>query len=71
VCDRGGRWPDTVFLFLLNSSGAVILFVYLLIAISQIVLRRHQPGADREDWLFPLCRSLSWWPSGRLGADGL
>ena len=33
--------PDTVFLFLLNSSGAVILFVYLLIAISQFVLRRR------------------------------
>jgi GABA permease len=35
--------PDTVFLFLLNSSGAIILFVYLLIAISQIVLRRRRP----------------------------
>ena len=35
--------PDTVFLFLLNSSGAVILFVYLLIAISQLVLRRRTP----------------------------
>ncbi len=33
--------PKTVFLFLLNSSGAVILFVYLLIAISQVVLRRR------------------------------
>ncbi len=33
--------PDTVFSFLLNSSGAVILFVYLLIAISQIILRRR------------------------------
>ena len=33
--------PDTVFLFLLNSSGAVILFVYLLIAISQMILRRR------------------------------
>ena len=31
--------PDTIFAFLLNSSGAIILFVYLLIAISQIVLR--------------------------------
>jgi GABA permease len=30
-----------VFLFLLNSSGAVIFFVYLLICISQIVLRRR------------------------------
>jgi GABA permease len=28
--------PDTVFLFLLNSSGAVILFVYLLIAASEL-----------------------------------
>jgi GABA permease len=35
--------PDTVFLFLLNSSGAVILFVYLLICISQYVLRRRTP----------------------------
>ena len=33
--------PDTVFLLLLNSSGAVILFVYLLICISEIVLRRR------------------------------
>jgi GABA permease len=47
--------PDTVFLFLLNSSGAIILFVYLLIAVSQVVLRRR----TREDkllvkmWLFP------------------
>jgi GABA permease len=33
--------PDTVFSFLLNSSGAVILFVYLLIAVSQVLLRRR------------------------------
>jgi GABA permease len=48
--------PDTVFLFLLNSSGAVILFVYLLIAISQFVLRRRTP-ADRlvvKMWFFPV-----------------
>jgi GABA permease len=47
--------PDTVFLFLLNSSGAIILFVYLLIAISQVVLRRRTPE-DRllvKMWLFP------------------
>lgn len=30
---------DTIFSFLLNSSGAIILFVYLLISISQLVLR--------------------------------
>ena len=47
--------PDTVFLFLLNSSGAVILFVYLLIAASQFVLRRRTPDADLKVkmWLFP------------------
>ncbi|GAA3576158.1 amino acid permease [Microlunatus spumicola] len=47
--------PDTVFLFLLNSSGAVILFVYLLIAISQIILRRRT-GSEHltvKMWLFP------------------
>jgi len=47
--------PDTVFLLLLNSSGAVILFVYLLICISEIVLRRRT-DPDRlvvKMWLFP------------------
>ncbi|GAA3705226.1 amino acid permease [Microlunatus aurantiacus] len=47
--------PDRVFLFLLNSSGAVILFVYLLIAISQVVLRRRT-SPDKlvvKMWLFP------------------
>lgn len=47
--------PDRVFLFLLNSSGAVILFVYLLIAISQIRLRRQTPPEKLvvKMWLFP------------------
>lgn len=47
--------PDTVFTFLLNSSGAVILFVYLLIAISQFVLRRRTRDEDLtvKMWLFP------------------
>ena len=47
--------PDTIFLFLLNSSGAVILFVYLLIAISQVVLRRRTPPDEMivKMWLFP------------------
>jgi GABA permease len=47
--------PDTVFLFLLNSSGAVILFVYLLICISEVVLRRRT-NPDQlvvKMWLFP------------------
>jgi GABA permease len=47
--------PDTVFLFLLNSSGAVILFVYLLIALSQLVLRRRTPDEELvvRMWLYP------------------
>jgi GABA permease len=47
--------PDTVFLFLLNSSGAVILFVYLLIAVSQFVLRRRTDESQLtvKMWLFP------------------
>ena len=47
--------PDTVFLFLLNSSGAIILFVYLLIAISQIILRRRSGSENLKVkmWLFP------------------
>lgn len=48
--------PDTVFLFLLNSSGAIILYVYLLIALSQIVLRRKTPEEKLrvKMWLFPV-----------------
>ncbi|MEE6166750.1 MULTISPECIES: amino acid permease [unclassified Mycolicibacterium] len=48
--------PDTVFAFLLNSSGAVILFVYCLIGISQVVLRyRNGSGHLKvKMWLFPV-----------------
>ncbi|WP_029118176.1 amino acid permease [Mycobacterium sp. URHB0044] len=47
--------PDTIFAFLLNSSGAIILFVYLLIAISQIVLRYRASSELRvKMWLFPV-----------------
>jgi GABA permease len=53
--------PDKVFTFLLNSSGAVILFVYLLIAVSEFVLRRR---ADEDDlkvkmWGFPFLTILA------------
>ncbi|WP_019995439.1 amino acid permease [Aureimonas ureilytica] len=41
-------WPDTVFMFLLNSSGAVFLFVYLMICASQLKLR---PRWEREGTL--------------------
>jgi GABA permease len=48
--------PDTVFLFLLNSSGAIILFVYWLIALSQIILRRRTPAEELrvKMWFFPV-----------------
>ena len=50
--------PKKVFLFLLNTSGAVALFVYLLIAVSQLVLRRRMEREDPEAlkvrmWLYP------------------
>jgi GABA permease len=53
--------PKTIFQFLLNSSGAVILFVYLLIAISQIVLRYRTPDAELrvKMWLFPVLSILT------------
>jgi GABA permease len=53
--------PDTVFTFLLNSSGAVILFVYLLIAISQLVLRRRTPDDQLvvKMWFFPVLTLLA------------
>jgi GABA permease len=52
--------PDTVFSFLLNSSGAVILFVYLLIAVSQIVLRRRTSPEKLtvRMWAFPVLSLL-------------
>lgn len=52
---------DTIFAFLLNSSGAIILFVYILIAISQIILRyRNANGELRlKMWLFPVLSILT------------
>ena len=53
--------PDTIFAFLLNSSGAIILFVYLLISISQIVLRYRTPDSELrvKMWLFPALSVLT------------
>lgn len=55
--------PETVFLFMVNTSGAIALFVWLVIAISQLILRRRM-GADAKDlalkmWLFPYLTWLS------------
>ena len=35
------KWPDSVFLYMLNTVGAVLLFVWALIAASQLRLRRR------------------------------
>ncbi|MET7364715.1 amino acid permease [Streptomyces sp. NPDC005566] len=56
------QWPDTVFLYLLNSVGAVLLFVWALIAASQLRLRRRierdAPQAlTLRMWCFPY---LTW-----------
>jgi len=47
--------PDKVFLFLLNSSGAIILFVYLLICLSQLRLRPKTPPERLrvKMWAYP------------------
>jgi GABA permease len=50
--------PDLVFNFLINSAGAIMLFIYLLIAIAQLRLRsrfeREAPGRLRlKMWLHP------------------
>jgi GABA permease len=50
--------PDTVFLFLLNGSGAVALFVWTVIAVSQLRMRRRleQEAPERilvRMWAFP------------------
>ncbi|BBX08623.1 hypothetical protein MAIC_34260 [Mycolicibacterium aichiense] len=51
----------TIFAFLLNSSGAIILFVYLLIAVSQIVLRYRRRDAELtlKMWFFPVLSILT------------
>ncbi|MET9471800.1 amino acid permease [Streptomyces sp. NPDC002917] len=56
------KWPDSVFLYLLNSVGAVLLFVWGLIAASQLRLRRRLERETPEAltlrmWCFPW---LTW-----------
>src|SRR5215207_3685897 len=53
--------PDRVFSFLLNSSGAVILFVYLLICLSQLRMRRMVPPEKLivKMWFYPVLTVLT------------
>jgi AAT family amino acid transporter/GABA permease len=55
-------WPDTVFQFLLNASGAIALFVWLVICFSQLRMRKiiERESPDRlivRMWLYPY---LTW-----------
>ena len=50
--------PSRVFAFLLNASGALIVYIYLAIAVSQIRVRRQgelagRPPSGLPMWLFP------------------
>lgn len=52
------QWPNTVFKFLVNASGALIVFIYLAVALSQIRLRndRERRGTAVPPilmWAFP------------------
>ncbi|MGW7543911.1 amino acid permease [Streptomyces sp. NPDC054770] len=59
VCVVLSYWrPDDVFPWLLNMIGAVILVVWILIAVSQLLLRRRTPGKPVvRMWAFPY---LTW-----------
>ena len=64
------EWPDSVFLYMLNAVGAVLLFVWGLIAVSQLRLRgrieREAPGKlVLRMWAFPY---LTWAALVAMGA---
>jgi GABA permease len=51
-------WPATVFAFLVNASGALMVFVYTMVALAQIRLRRQRERMGVAEpairmWLFP------------------
>jgi GABA permease len=57
-------FPSQVFTWLINASGAIALFVYLLIAVSELVMRRRlereNPEALRiKMWFYPWLTYLS------------
>lgn len=48
--------PQVVFAFLVNASGTVVVFVYLMIAVAHIRLRRAHPSTETQSvrvWWFP------------------
>jgi GABA permease len=61
--------PNVVFLFLINTSGAIILFIYMIIALGEIRFRqqleRQGERLQLRMWLFPW---LSWGVIVGIGA---
>ncbi|MCY8490966.1 GABA permease [Bacillus atrophaeus] len=56
--------PETVFLFLVNSSGAIALLVYLAIAVSHLRMRKNLEKTKPESlkikmWFFPYLTYLT------------
>jgi AAT family amino acid transporter/GABA permease len=51
------RSPNGVFLFLINTSGAIILMIYMVVAVGEIRLRRRLESEGvkltLKMWLFP------------------
>jgi GABA permease len=61
---------QTVFAFLVNASGALMVFVYMIVALAHIRLRREReasgaPAPAVQMWLFPW---LSWAAVAGMGA---
>ena len=57
-------FPEEIFTWLINASGAIALFVYLLIAVSQLVMRRRLERDNPEllqlrMWFYPWLTYLS------------
>jgi L-asparagine transporter-like permease len=51
-------WPKTVFAFLVNASGALMVFIYMIVAVAHIRLRRAREARGEPEpalrmWLFP------------------
>ncbi|PJK20442.1 amino acid permease [Mycolicibacterium goodii] len=56
-------YPDTVFVFLVNSSGAIVLLVWLVIAISQLRMRKtledNGSSLKLRMWCYPYLTSAT------------
>ena len=52
------NYPQTVFAFLVNASGALMVFIYMIVALAHIRLRRARQARGEPEpaltmWLFP------------------